>query len=135
MTAVYPKGLEAFLSGQIDVKSDAITAQLVTAAYTYSPNHQYASSLTGLVSGGIVLTSAAATITSGVYANASSVTWAAVTSGATVAAVVIYAATSNSGTSPLIAHISTRADTVPISVVTDDDDITVNWPSSGIFKI
>lgn len=131
-SVVYPKALEAFLSGGIDLTSATIKVAMVTSTYTYSSSHQYYSSLSGVV--GTDQTLGSKTVTSGVFDAANS-TWTSVTAGSTVVAFVFYKDTGVAATSPLIAYMDKRGDTVPFAIVTNGGNITMTWNTSGIFKI
>lgn len=128
----YPKALEAFLSGAIDLSSDTIKAAMVTSAYTYSASHQYYSSVSGVV--GTPVTLGSKTVTGGVF-TAGPFTFTSVAAGQTVVAVVIYKDTGSAGTSPLLAYIGRRADTVPLGIITNGGNITLGAPARGIFRI
>lgn len=131
-TVVYPRGLEALMSGSVNLSSDTIKAQMVTSAYTYSSSHQYASSLAGLV--GTAATLASKTVTAGVF-DAADVTYSSVAAGSTVTGIAIYKDTGSSATSPLLAFISMKGDTTALAIVTDGGNIVISWNASGIFKI
>jgi len=105
--ALYDKGRESFLKGEISWNSNDIKAVLVdTGAYTLDiANHQFLSDIPG---GARVATSAnlaAKTTTAGV-ADCDDIVVALVT-GATVEAVVFYQDTGVAGTSRLIGYVDT----------------------------
>lgn len=103
-SVVYPKALEAFANGDIDLLVDDIRAILIDAAdYTYSAAHDF---LNDVPAGARVSVSAALTgktTTDGVF-NHSQGTFATVT-GDTSEAVIYYKHTGVEGTSNLIAYI------------------------------
>lgn len=125
----YPKFKEELLNGNIDLLSDSIKMVLIdTGVYTYSPNHQYYSNLSGIKSAGVALTGR--TVLNGVF-DADAVLFAGVSS-ATIGAVVIYKDTGVPSTSALIAYIDNSAD-FPISTVYDN--VTINIGATGIFQL
>jgi hypothetical protein len=131
-TALYDKGREAFLNGDIDWDTDDIRCVLVdTGTYTVNlATHDFHDDLSGIVatSGNF----SGKTITAGV-ADADNVTFSAV-SGSTVEAIVIYKWTGVSGTSPLIAYIDSATG---LPVTPNGGDITVTWDNGAnkIFKL
>lgn len=130
--AVYPKALDAFLAGSVDFVTDTIKVQLLDSTYTYSAAHDFLDDITGTVGTATAL-SGKSTVNGEAFA--SDTTIPAVPSGSTVTALVVYQDTGTAGTSQLLAFIDTKADTTAISVVTNDEDIIVAWPSSRVFKI
>lgn len=130
--AVYPKGLDAFLAADIDFLTDTIKVALLDSTYTYSAAHDFLNDITGTVDSPQALTTP--TVVNG-EAFADDVVFPAVPAGDTVTALVVYKDTGTSSTSPLIAFIDTKADTTPISIVTNDGNITISWPSGRVFKI
>ena len=130
--ALYDKGREAFLNGDIDWDTDDIRCVLVdTGTYTVNlSTHDFHDDLSGIVatSGNF----SGKTITAGV-ADADNVTFSAV-SGSTVEAIVIYKWTGVSGTSPLIAYIDSATG---LPVTPNGGDITVTWDDGAnkIFKL
>lgn len=132
--ALYDKGREGFLGGDIAWDSDNIKCVLVDAAdYTVNlTTHQFLSDVPGA---GRVATSAnltTKTIVAGV-ADAADVTLSAVT-GDESEAVVLYQDTGVEGTSRLIAYIDTATG---LPVTPNGGDITIQWDSGAnkIFKL
>ena len=133
--ALYGKGREKFLKGEISWNNDNIKAVLVdiTAAYTVSiDTHEFLSSI---AAGDREATSAnlgTKTATLGV-ADAADVTFSAVTGDAS-GAVVIYKDTGDAATSPLIAYIDTASG---LPVTPNGGDITITWDNGAnkIFKL
>jgi hypothetical protein len=132
--ALYGKGRQKFLDGDIDWTNDNIKVVLVdTADYTVSiDSHEF---LSDVASGGRVATSnniGSKTSTLGV-ADAGDVTFTAVT-GDQSEALVIYKDTGSAATSPLIAYIDTATG---LPVTPNGADITVTWDngSNKIFKL
>ena len=130
--ALYGKGREKFLTGDIAWDTDNIKASLVdTGTYTVAiDTHEFYSDLSGVVADSGNL--ASKTVTLGV-ADADDVTFGSVT-GATVEAVVIWKDTGTASTSPLIAYIDTATN---LPITPNGGDITVSWDSGAnkIFKL
>lgn len=132
--ALYGKGREGFLGGDIDYDADTIKAILVDSAdYALSIDaHQYLSSIT---STGIVATSAALsskTKTLGV-ADAADITISTVT-GDQFEYIILYKDTGSRSTSPLIACIDSATG---LPCTPNGGDITIQWDSGAnkIFKL
>lgn len=132
--ALYGKGRQKFLDGDIDWSAHDIKCVLVDAAdYTVSiDSHEF---LSDIAVGARVATSgnlASKTATLGV-ADAADVTFSAVT-GDQSEALVIYRDTGSAATSPLIAYIDTATG---LPVTPNGADITVTWDngSNKIFKL
>ena len=130
--ALYDKGREAFLSGGISWSGDTIKMALVnTGTYTVDlANHQFLSSLTGVV--GTAQTLGTKTVTAGV-ADAADVTYTAVT-GSAVGALVIYKDTGTAGTSNLIAYIDTGTG-LPVTPNGGDIIVVFDNGANKIFKL
>ncbi|HXJ56501.1 MAG TPA: hypothetical protein VNU68_07560 [Verrucomicrobiae bacterium] len=132
--ALYDKGRQAFLDGDIDWSADNIKVVLVDAA-DYTVNLTTDQYLSDVPSGGRVATSSnlgSKTSTAGV-ADAADVTLTAVT-GDPSEALVIYKDTGVASTSPLIAYIDTATG---LPVTPNGGDITIQWDSGAnkIFKL
>jgi hypothetical protein len=132
--ALYDKGRQGFLEGNIDWDTDVIKAVLIDAAdYTVDlATHQY---LSDIPAAARVATSAALsgkTVTDGV-ADAADFTFTAV-SGDPSEALVIFKDTGTEGTSRLIAYIDTATG---LPVTPNGGDINVSWDngSNKIFKL
>lgn len=132
--ALYDKGRESFLKGEISWSGDNIKTTLVdTATYTADlANDQF---LSDIPAGERVATSAnltAKTTTAGV-ADAADITFTSVT-GDQSEALIIYQDTGTPSTSRLIAYIDTATG---LPVTPNGGDITVTWDSgvSRIFKL
>ncbi len=132
--ALYDKGREGFLAGEIDWDTDVIKAVLIDAAdYTVNlGTHQF---LSDIPVAARVATSAALTgktVASGV-ADAADLTFPAV-SGDPAEALVIYQDTSIASTSRLIAYIDTATG---LPVTPNGGDISVAWDNGAnkIFKL
>ena len=133
--ALYGKGREKFLMGDIHWDTDNIKAVLVdTNDYTVSiDTHEFLSSV---AVGGRVATSGnldGKTVTLGV-ADANDVTFTAVT-GDVSEALVLILDTGDPATSPLIAYIDTVASGLPVTP--NGGNILIQWDSGAnkIFKL
>lgn len=128
--ALYGKGKEKFGAGSINWGSDTIKVALVLSAYTVNlSTHEFYSDISANVLG-TPQTLGSKTSTLGVF-DAADPTWAAVASGSTVKAAVIYKDTGVAGTSPLIAYVDTITG---FPLATNGGDITVAW-DNGANKI
>lgn len=132
--ALYGKGREKFLNGDIDWASDDIKAVLVDVA-DYTVSIDVDEFLDDIPGGAIVDTTAnftGKTSTLGV-ADADNATFASAT-GDPSEAVVIYKDTGSAATSPLIAYIDTATG---LGVTPGGGDITVQWDDGAnkIFKL
>lgn len=132
--ALYNKGREGFLDGNIDWDTDDIRCILIdTADYTVDlATHDNLDDVPGdaRVATSGALTSK--TVTNGV-ADAADVTLSSVT-GDTCEAIVIYKHTGTESTSRLIAYIDTATG---LPVTPNGGDITIQWDSGAnkIFKL
>ncbi len=129
--AVYGKGREKFLNGDIDWANDDIKAVLVdTAAYAVSiDSDEYLSSIPA---GDRIATSgnlASKTSTLGV-ADAADITFSTVT-GDVSEAIVLYKDTGDAATSPLIAYIDTATG---LPITPNGGDITITWDSVVLIR-
>jgi hypothetical protein len=130
--ALYGKGREKFLTGDIAWDTDNIKVSLVdTGTYTVViDTHEFYSDLSGVVANSGNL--ASKTVALGV-ADAADVTFSSVT-GSSAEALVIWKDTGVAATSPLIAYIDTATN---LPVTPNGGDITVAWDSGSnkIFKL
>ena len=130
-SALFDKGRERFLLGQINWAGDDIKACLVdTGAYTVSlVNHEF---LADVAPAAILSTSAnfSGKTTAAGAADAADVTFTAV-SGPTAEAVIIYKDTGVGATSPLIAYLDSGTG---LPITPNSGDIIVTW-DNGINKI
>jgi hypothetical protein len=128
--ALYDKGREAFLSGDISWDADTIKAVL-TRDTPDTVNDQFLSDLATTVSTSPTFTSP--TVVNGV-ADAADITFTAVPAGASISYLVIYKDTGLATTSPLIAAIDTATN---LPVVPNGADILVEWDNGAnkIFKL
>jgi hypothetical protein len=132
VNAVYPSALAAFLSGQIDYTANTVRVLGVRDTYDYDAAHSTLADLPGgsrIAS--VALTSKA--VTAGA-ATAGPAVLAAGT-GDVLSALVIYQDTGTEATSRLIAHLGQRADSTPISVITNASPLAITWPNGIVFTI
>lgn len=128
--ALYGKGRERFLKGEIDWLNDTFKVSLLDSTYTVAiDTHEYYSDLTGEVAvETFPLLSRTATL--GV-ADGQNVTFSTV-SGSTVESIVIWKdSLGGAGSSPLVAYID---DATNLPITPNGGDITVAW-DSGAFRI
>ena len=135
--ALYPLWKQEILKGTANnVLNSAegatgVYAALVdTGTYTYSPAHQFYSSLSGVVgTDQEILTKTQVT---GVF-DGTDVTYPAVT-GNNVEAIVLYRKNAGANTTwPLIAYIDTGVTGLPVTP--NGGNITVSWNATGIFQL
>lgn len=130
MSALYDKGREAFLAGDIDWVADTIKVVAVDSGYT--PDFAVDDALEDVSGGTRVVTSdalASKTVAAGV-ADADDVTFTSVT-GDPIAGLVVYKEGGSEAASPLIAYIEVGPATP------NGSDITVTWDSGAnkIFRL
>lgn len=127
----YPKGLEAFLGGDIAIDTDTIKCVLVTSGYTQNDAHD---NLDDVTSGNRLGTSAALaskTITNGVFDCADFNV--SIDADGTVDAAIFYKDSGVESTSKLIAYIDEDSGAAAISkAVSNGDTVAVTVNGSGI---
>jgi len=134
--ALFDKGREKFLRGEISWSSDNIKVYLARGYTPDLADHEFLSDVTGDGGGSIVATSAnltSKTTVAGV-ADAADVTYPTVASGLACNHLVIAVDSGTSATSPLIAVID-EATGLPITP--NGGDISIQWSSDDnrIFKL
>lgn len=130
-SAVYPKFLEAQLSGTHDLTSAVVRAVLIdTGTYTYNAAHDFYNDLSGVV-GSESAALANKTITNGTF-DADNITFSAVT-GNTVEAIVLFVDTGDAATDALICYIDSATSGLPVTP--NGGDIVISWSASGIFTL
>lgn len=140
-SAVYPKALEGFIKGAIDLDTAVIKAALVRS-YTYSASHEFMSDVTG-GGGGTVNASSAAlgtiTVASGVFDAAD--TTITTTASATNHILIVYQSSAvtggadvAAGSQRLVAFIDTGTG-LPIQPGTGDVSVTFDNGTNKIFKL
>jgi len=132
MSALYDKGRESFLKGEISWNTDNIKAVLVdTDAYIVNlATHQFITDVTGITATSPNLSSK--TTTTGI-ANAASALFTAVT-GNVSEALVLYQDSGTAATSRLIAYIDS-ASGLPVTPNGGDIQITWDTGTNKIFKL
>ena len=131
--ALYGKGRDKFLNGDIDWAVDTIKAVLVdTAAYAVAIDTD--EFLSSIPVGDRIATATLGSKTSALgVADAADTAFTSVT-GDTVEAIVIYKDTGDAATSPLIAYIDTATG---LPLTPNGGDVTVTWDNGAnkIFKL
>lgn len=132
--ALYGKGREGFLLGDIAWDSDDIRAILVDTG-TYTVDIDVHDNLDDVAGGARIAVSSALTTKTGTLgvADADDVVFSAVT-GVSVEAIVLYKHTGTESTSRLIAYIDTATG---LPVTPNGGDITIVWDNGAnkIFKL
>lgn len=133
-TALYAKGREGFLDGNIDWDTHTIKALLVDADYV--PNLATHDNLDDVTAGGRVNTAqtlASKTVTDGV-ADAADVVFTGVTNATPITAIVLYKDTGVEATSRLIAYIDNLSG---LPLTPNGGAVTVAWDNgtNKIFKL
>jgi len=128
--AMYGKGKEHILNGDIDFDTNVLKAILLSSSYTPSlSTHEFLTDVSSYrLNTDQTLTGVTKTL--GVF-DANDPTWTAVASGATASYVAIYKDTGTPSTSLLIALFDTITN-FPVSTI--GSDITVRW-DNGASKI
>jgi hypothetical protein len=139
--ALFNKGREGFLTGEIDWDTAVIKVSLVRG-YTFDATHQFVSDVTG--AGGTLASTSSAlaskTTTSGV-ADAADITFSAVAANASNHSLLVYQSSAVTGGADvatsaqrLIGWIDTGTN---LPVTTNGGDVTVAWDNgaSKIFKL
>lgn len=128
--ALYSKGKQKILSGDIDFSTDSIRAALVKNTYSVNlSTHEFLTDISTYVLNS-AQTLSSKSVTNGVF-DAADITYTAVTAGDTALAVVLYKDTGVAGTSPLLAYIDTITG---FPLATNGGDITIQW-DNGSYKI
>lgn len=128
--AMYPKGLEAFLSGGINLPSDTIKVALLKSGYSYSQAHQYYSDLGANVVA--TQTLSGKSVTGGTF-DADDPVFTAL-SGLTVVAYALYKDTGSGATSPLAAFYDTATD-LPFTPDGTDKTLSLDNGINKLFRI
>ena len=135
--AIYPlfkqelmKGTSNNLLNSTEGATGVYCALVDTGTYTYSPSHQFYSSLSGVVgTDQEILTK---TQTNGTF-DGTDLTYTAV-SGSSVEALVLYRKNAGANTTwPLIAYIDTGVTGLPVTP--NGGNIAITWNASGIFTL
>lgn len=129
--ALQPKFKETMLAAAL---AGTVKAQLVhLAAYTYSPSHQFLSSVPAGARVGAPVTLTGKTFTGGVF-GAANAAFSGLTSAPTIEALWIYVDTGDETTSPLVHFIDT-ATCLPIPAGTTGGTVTWDNGPNKIFSL
>ena len=128
--ALYRKGAEKMLSGQINFMGDTVVARLARDTYAQNLTTDEFLSSVPAVTGATDQTLASKSVTNGVF-NAANVTFAAVPAGQTAEGVVLAKWTGSDATSPVLAYIDVITG---FPLAANGGDIVIQW-DAGAYKI
>ncbi|WP_242183052.1 hypothetical protein [Sphingomonas sp. CARO-RG-8B-R24-01] len=133
---LYPKYKEALLAGGVNLVAGAVKVALVdTGAYTFSPAHQFLSSVPTAARIGAPGVLANKTVSGGVF-NADPTMLASVPAGSGTAAaseaLVLYRDSGTDATSELIAFWDSATG---LPLVTNGGNVSITWNAGGIFNL
>jgi hypothetical protein len=129
--ALYPKFKEALLKADVDLEGGTVKAVLVdTGTYTYNAAHDFFDDVSGVV--GTAATLASKTFTNGTF-DAADTAFAAIASGNSIEAIIIYVDSGSAATSPLVCYLDTGITGLPRTP--SNDTFTIQWNASGIFSL
>lgn len=135
--ALYDKGRESFLKGEIAIASDNIKVALVKIGGGHYVVNLATDQFLSIIAGADIIATTAnlgtKTTAAGVFGAANTV-FTAVGAGPAAGAIVIYDDTGVAGTSRLIAYID---DYAGLPVTPNGSDIDLTWPSDAnkIYKL
>jgi len=130
---IYAKFKEGVMNKEYDLNTDTLKVALLTGAYSANLSSDTTYALSGAQAAEVVagtLLGTDITTTPGTF-KATDHVFLAVPAGDTVARIVIY----HNSTGDLIAYFDTKSGGSPISILTNNGDITVDWNASGIFAL
>jgi hypothetical protein len=127
MAAIYPRCRKKFMEGDINLLTDSVHAALTSS--TYNSGHEFANSLS-LIGSGVALTGKMLDAGTGVFDADNFDTPSPVTG--VIVAVVIYKATGDLATSPLIAYMDGLSG---LPLFASNQRISVAWPATGLFYV
>ena len=128
--ALYTKGKEKILRGQINWETDTLKVALIKNDYLQSlATDEFQSDIAAHILGTPV-TLTGASVVGGVL-DAADISFASIAAGNTSEGVVIYKDTGNPVTSPLLAYIDVITG---FPVATNGNDVNVQW-DNGTYKI
>lgn len=129
---LYPKGREAFATGQIDWVGDDIRLVLLDASYVYSDAHDFRSDIAGgaVVEESDLLTGKSAT--DGICDAADIIV--TTVSGDTITQIAVFKDTGVDATSPLLLFYDATASSVLINLIPDGTGVRIRW-SNGPLKV
>jgi predicted dehydrogenase len=129
--ALYPKFKEALLKADVDLEGGTVKAVLVdTGTYTYNAAHDFFDDVSGVV--GTAATLASKTFTNGTF-DAADTAFAAIASGNSIEAIIIYVDSGSAATSPVVCYLDTGITGLPRTP--SNDTFTIQWNASGIFSL
>lgn len=142
-SAWYNKGKGVVMNGDIDLLTDTIKVMLVTSAYTFDADHDFANDVTGELTvsgytGGFggagrkTLASKTVTIDNTndrAYFDAADVSWTALGAGETIGGAILLKEVTNDAASPLIAFIDLA------NAATAGTDVSIIWSTEGILRL
>lgn len=114
-----------FLQGDIDFEADTILLALVGPGFTFDDSNVHLADVTGLLAAAPRTLSV--TTVNGGRVLVSDVTFPGVDGTDAVRGLLAYKDTGDPATSPLIALIDGRADTVPLDITPNGGDITFSF--------
>lgn len=135
---VYDKGRDEILTNGLTGKTLKVMLVKVTAGYTVDlVNHHFVSDVPA---GDIIQRSGALTsVTLGTVGpgvvDAADETLAAVPTGHTIEAYIVYEDTGVDATSTLMCYVDHDGSNNPISLPTNGSDVDIVWNASGIFSV
>jgi len=100
-----------------------------TSVYTFSPSHEFYSSVTAPARLLTPLSLTGKTTTVPAVLDADDITFTLVTPGLNIGALILFKWTGSDSTSPLVAFIDTA---VRLPLLTDGSDVPIVWDSTGI---
>lgn len=128
--ALYTKGKEKILRGQINWETDSIKVALIKNDYLQSlATDEFYSDISAHVLGAPVALTGASV--AGGFLDAADISFASIAAGSTSEGVVIYKDTGTPATSPLLAYIDVITG---FPVLTNGNDVNVQW-DNGTYKI
>ena len=128
--ALYRKGAEKMLSGQINFMGDTVVARLARDTYAQNLTTDEFLSSVPAVTGATDQTLGSKSVTNGVF-NAANVTFAAVPAGQAAEGIVLAKWTGSDATSPVLAYIDVITG---FPLAANGGDIVIQW-DAGAFKI
>lgn len=130
--AIYPKAKQEALQGNLDLDGGTVKVAAVdTGVYTYSPSHQYYSSISSAVQGNSAAL-ASKTFTDGVF-DADDTTITALT-GSSVEALIVWIDTGNPATSQLVSYHDSGTG-LPLTPNGGNVNIVFDSGANKIFKL
>lgn len=128
--AIYRKGAEKLLSGQINFATDVIVARLVKNTYDQNLSTDEFLSSAPAVTGTTDQTLTGKTVTNGVF-DAADVTFTAVPAGDVSEGVVLAKWTGDEATSPILLYVD---QITGFPLTTNGGDVIIQW-DNGAYKI